>query len=368
MKIGICIRSWTESGGIGVYTRNIIPNLLALDHSNEYFLFYQNTENTENFGDLTNVHEIYIPSKNKLIWDQIKTPWYAKKYGLDIILHTKLTIPLLTGRKTVMVLHGTERFFYSDFHPKSDRLYFRTIYPQYLKRASFIIAVSDRARLDIMDLVGVEPERIKTIYMAVDPVFRVMDDENLITVIRKKYNLPERFILYVGHIYPGKNVGRLFQAFELIRKKHDVKLVVAGSYRWKYKADLKLVTNLGLENDIVLAGNVPQEDLVGFYNAAELTVFPSFYESFGLTNIEANACGCPLVTSSTGGSTEAAGDAAIYVDPLSVEDIAKGMSRVLSDQILRRELIEKGLKNVQRFSWKATAQKTLSVLESLMPS
>ena len=366
MIIGICVRSWGEQGGIGNYTRNTTTHLIKLDKENDYVLFYNNPEHVGNFREFPNVKEIYVPSKAKLLWDHWAMPKVAAKENVDVILHTKLTVPLLTNKKTIMILHGTERFFFKDFHPKRDRFYFKTIYPLYFKKATKIIAVSERARMDIIDLINhLSPDKVRTVHLAVDPMFCVIKDTTYLENIRKKYQLPEKFIVYVGHIYPGKNVGRVFKAFSKVREEHDIKLVVAGSYKWKYKDDLALVEKLGLQDHIQLTGHVPPEELVGFYNLAQLTVFPSFYESFGLTNVEANACGCPLVTSETGGSSEAAGDAAIYIDPLDVDGIADAIKRILSDETLRRDLIEKGLKNVQRFSWEKTARETLEVIESL---
>lgn len=366
MKIGICVRSWEELGGIGVYTRNIVTNLLNLDQKNQYFLFFANKESLGKFSDYQNVREVYVPSKGKLMWDQAAIPWYAKKVGVDVIFHTKLTIPVFTCKKTLMVLHGTERFLYSDFHPKSDRLYFRTIYPQFLKRASAIIAVSERARQDIIKLVSIEPEKVKTIYLAVDPIFRVIKSESYLDQIRKKYKLPTKFVVYVGHIYPGKNMGRLFKAFARVRKKHDIRLVVAGAMRWKYNEDMEFINSLNLENSVHLLGYVPHDDLVGLYNLAEMTAFPSYYESFPAIPLEANACGCPVVTSRTGGTPESAGDAAVYVDPMEVDDITGAILHVLENKDLRNDLVQKGFKNVKRFSWHKTAQKTLAVLESLI--
>lgn len=367
MRVGIAIRSWNDKGGIGVYTRNIVSNLLKVDRKNEYILFCPNEiDLPENIFSHENAREVKVPVGNKLIWDEICLPLYAHKEMVDIIFHTKLSIPLVTAAKTVMVLHGTERFFYKDFHPRSDRLFFRTVYPYYLKKASAIIAVSDRVHHDIIELMDIKAEKVRTIYLAVDPIFRVVEDEEYLKRIRESYHLPDRFILYAGHIYPGKNLGRLFKAFDQVRKHHAVKLVVAGDFRWKFKRDMDQISKLGLGEFVQVTGHVPAEDLVGFYNLAELTVFPSYYESFGLTNVEANACGCPLVTSKTGGSPEAAGEAAVYVDPLDVDNIADAMGRVLSDPELQKDLIEKGFQNVKRFSWEKSARQTLNTFEWLL--
>jgi glycosyltransferase involved in cell wall biosynthesis len=261
------------------------------------------------------------------------------------------------------VLHGTERFVFPEHHQRTDLWFFKTVYPQYLKRASLILAVSERGRQDIIERLQIAPEKIKTVHLAANPVFRIIKDDSYLAEVRKKYQLPGRFIVYVGHIYPGKNMGRLLKALALVRKDHDVDLVIAGSPRWKFEADLSLIAQLNLEKHVHVLGHVPQEELVALYNLAELTAFPSFYESFPAIPLEANACGCPVVISRTGGSPEAAGDAALFVDPLDLEGIAEAITRVLTDGDLRRELIEKGFNNASGFSWDKTARKTLDALE-----
>ena len=365
MKIGICLRTWGEQGGIGVYTRNTIRNLLAMDSRNQYVLFFQDPAHIGTFKGIENAREIYVPSKSKLMWDQVASPWVARKEDVDVIFHTKMSVPLLSRRKTLMVLHGTERFIYQKFHPKSDLLFFKTIYPQFIKRATAIIAVSERGRQDIIKIMGLAPEKVTTIHLAVDSIFRVIKDKAYIEGIKEKYQLPERFLLYVGHIYPGKNVGRLFKAFERVCKEQNVKLVMAGFRRWKFEKDFDLLHQLGIEEHVQLLGHVPQEQLPALYNLASASVLPSIYESFPAPPLEANSCGCPVVASRTGGTPESAGDAALYIDPLDVEGIGEAILRVLTDEDLRRDLIEKGFQNAKRFSWEKTARKTLAVLESL---
>jgi glycosyltransferase involved in cell wall biosynthesis len=365
LKIGICLRTWGDVGGIGVYTRSIVPGLLALDQKNEYFLYFHDPKHLGEFSDHANVHEIYVPAKNKLIWDQVAIPLRARKDNVDVIYHTKMAVPLLTARKTVMVLHGSERFLYKKFHPKSDLLYFHTIYPLYLKKATAIISVSENARKDVLKIMKLDPAKVKTIHLAANALFRVISDQNQLAEIKEKYKLPENFIIYVGHIYPGKNVGRLFQAFAKARKSHDICLVVAGSMRHKYEHDMGLMKELNIEKDVKLLGYVPQEDLVSLYNLANLTVFPSYYESFPAIPLEANACGCAVITSNTGGTPESAGDAAIYIDPLNVAEIVAAIDSLLSDGTHKTSLIEKGFKNVRRFSWQKTAIETLRLLESM---
>jgi glycosyltransferase involved in cell wall biosynthesis len=363
MKIGICARTWGEKGGIGVYTRNVIEAILHWDTRNEYHILYANKAHLQSLTTTDRVREVYLRAKGKWMWDQWAVPRYAHRKGLDLIFHTKFAIPFLARCKTAMVLHGTERFVHPEFHQAADLWFFKTVYPQYLKRASLIIAVSKRAKEDIISYMGIDPEKVRVAYLATDPIFRLISDPKQLEPVRAKYNLPPHFILFAGHIYPGKNFSRLLEAFSQVRKDMDIHLVVAGEMRWKYQNDMKALETLGLQEFVHFAGYVPQNELVGFYNLAAATVFPSHYESFGLPNIEANACGCPLVTSRTGGIPEAAGNAAIYVDPLDVADIANAIVQVLTDDDFRQSLIAKGYENAARFSWEKTARATVDAFE-----
>lgn len=363
MKIGICARTWGENGGIGVYTRSVIEAMVHLDTRNEYHILYANKAHLGSLVGMDRVREVYLPTKGKWMWDQWAVPRYAQRKSLDVIFHTKFAIPFLARCKTAMVLHGTERFVHPEFHQAADLWFFKTVYPQYLKRASVILAVSERGRQDIIEKLNIDAEKIKTVHLAANPLFRIIEDGEFLASVRNKYKLPRNFLVYVGHIYPGKNFGRLVQALALVRRNHDIELVVAGSPRWKYEADLAWISQLSLQKYVHILGHVPHEDLVALYNLAELTAFPSFYESFPAIPLEANACGCPVVISHTGGSPEAAGDAALYVNPLDIAGIAGAIGEVLENEKLRQSLRNKGFNNITRFCWDKTARATLDALE-----
>jgi len=365
MKIAICARTSGEKGGIGVYTRNLIEAMLSMDSGHEYLLLYERREHLGQFSRYKNAKELFISAPGKFLWDQVAVPYVAAKAKVDVIFHPKMGVPLLSRCKTVMVMHGSERFVYPEFSYKSDILYTKAIYPFYLRKASAIISVSENARKDIIRIFKLNPEKIKTVHLASTKHFRRIDDESYLCSIREKYGLPRRFILNVGLIYPGKNISNLLKAYELVRKKEDITLVIAGTGKRMYKDDLSMLHELGLDGDVLLPGYIPHEDLVAVYNLAEAVAFPSFYESFPAIPLEANACGCPVVTSRTGGTRESAGDAAVYVEPTDIEEIADAILRVLIDPELRRTLIEKGFENIKRFSWEKTARQTLDVFESL---
>jgi glycosyltransferase involved in cell wall biosynthesis len=368
MKIAICARSSGEKGGIGVYTRSLLDSMLPLASNHEFVVFYSNRKDIGRFRHLSNVQEILVPAKAKLLWDQVVTPYHAAKQGVDLIFHPKMSVPLVTKAKTVLVLHGSERFVYPRFSHKSDLLYFQTLYRLYMKRATAIISVSHNAAKDLIRFWNIDPCKVTTVHLAPASDFRKLDDCTALEAVRCKYNLPQRFILNVGLIYPGKNIPNLLRALKRVREHEDVQLVLAGTGRRLYQDDLKQIRDLGLEDYVCLPGYIPHEDLVAVYNLAEVVAFPSFYESFGLISLEAMACGRPVVVSRTGGAPEAAGDAGFYVDPTDEVSIADAILRVLTDATLRQELIEKGFRNVKRFSWEKAARESLDVFRSVAES
>jgi glycosyltransferase involved in cell wall biosynthesis len=362
----VCLRTWGEKGGIGVYSRNLLAAMLPLGGRHEFVLLYSDPSHLGRFADQPNVREVHVRAPDKLTWDQVAVPFLAMRERLDVVFHTKFSIPLVCPCATVMVLHGTERFVYPQFSHRSDILFFRTVYPFYLRRATAIIAVSENARKDVLRFMHLDPARVHTVHLAASGAFHRVEDAARLEAVRTKYGLPERFLLNVGLIYPGKNIPNLLAALKLVRAEAgDIKLVLVGTGKRMYQQDLEMIQGAGLRDAVVMAGYIPQEDLSAVYSLARAMVFPSFYESFGIVHLEANACGCPVVASRGGGSPEAAGDAALYVEPTDVPGIAEATLRVLRDEGLRADLIRKGFENVKRFSWEKTAAETLRVLESV---
>jgi glycosyltransferase involved in cell wall biosynthesis len=289
----------------------------------------------------------------------------ASERNIDVLLHTKMAVPLFAKMKTAMVLHGTERYFYPEFQNFYNELYLKTIYQQYLNKADLIIADAENARKDMVEQAGVDASKVKVAHLAGDEEFHVIEDAEKLEHVKSKYNLPDRFLIFVGHIYPGKNIGRLLGAFAKVRKDEDIALVLVGGMRRKFQDDLSRIEELGLEDCVQLTGYVPLDDLVALYNLAEATVFPSIYECFPAPPLDAGSCGCPVITSNTGGTPESAGDAAEYVDPFDEDDIARGIVKVMTDTAWREELIRRGFENNKRFSWEKTAQNTLDALTAL---
>ncbi len=355
-----------HEGGVKVYTQNLLPHLFPMNSKNHYVLMYQNPNLIGTYASYPNVDEMALSIPGSIIWDQVAVPWIAKKKKLDVIFNPKFTIPLLSSAKKVFVLHGSEWFVIPKTFLWYDRWYFSKLVPLYCRHADKFISVSHTVKNDVVKFTGVDPDKVIPIHNGYDQDrFHVIKDSNHLKAVKQKYQLPNKFILWVGQIYPPKNVGRLLRAFSQIKGEISHQLVIAGEQRWQGKDELRLIRDLGIQDRIHFTGWVSHDDLPVFYNLADLFVLPSLYEGFGIPLLEAMACGCPVLTSRTGTPPEVVGDTGYLVDPLNVDEIAKGIREVLSNLRIREAMVQKGFERVKSFSWEKCARETLEVLESV---
>lgn len=364
MKIGVMLRNLNEKGGIVVYTVNLLRELLRIDQGNEYYFLYNDSNLLGRYSQYKNVREIVLSAPNKLLWDQVAVPRAARRYGFDLIFNPKLSVPLLGGTRSVFVLHGAEQFAVAPVFKWHDRIYVRLTMPLFCRKAAAIISTTYQGRDEIARYLKVDRRKIHPIYESYNELCRPMSAAET-EPVRRRYDLPERFALFVGGLSPLKNFGNTLRAYRLLRQEFDHKLVVVGFLRWKFQKDLELINELGLRDEIRFTGFVPDEDIPAFYNLADLLVFPSLYEGFGIPALEAMACGCPVVTTRTGCTPEVAGDAAILVDPYSPANIFDGMRQILLDNELRGRLRRRGFERVKHFSWEKCAGETLALFRSL---
>ena len=367
MRIGIMLRHYEQHhGGVKVYTENLLPRLFRADAPHQYVLLYQNPALRGTYVGYPRVEEVAIPVPGTVPWDQMAAAWAARRYALDLLVNLKFTAPLVCRAKTIFIMHGSEWFTIPDAFQWYDRLYHKMCVPLYCRRADAIVAVSRKVKQDVVAFTGTPPEKIVPIYNGFDPrLFRPQEHPELTEEVRRQYHLPEKFLLWVGQIYPPKNVERLLQAFKLIAPDIPHQLVLAGEPRWRSTAVWRLTESLGLQDRIRFTGWVPHEDLAILYHLAALFVLPSLSEGFGIPLLEAMASGCPVVTSETGSPHEVVGDAAQLVNPYDVSAIAHGMAMVLSNPALRHTMIARGLARARLFSWERCAAEMLALFETV---
>jgi len=286
-----------------------------------------------------------------------------QKNKIHLYHATSYVIPFLINTKAVVTVHDLIAIDFPKLCKSTSVIYFKLFLKKSLLKAEKIITVSEIVKSDIIKHYKVNPSKINVIPLGIDPIFRTKIDLN----IKEKYNLPDRYILFVGNLEAKKNLKRLFQAFKKVKEKNtfDHKLILVGKKGWKAGDLNKLISQLNLDNQISFLGYVPKKDLPAIYSMADVFVFPSIYEGFGIPPLEAMACETPVIVSSQGASPEVCGDACLKVDPYKIDDIANGMELIITNKTLSKDLILKGLKQVQQYSWEKAAIKTVKVYEEV---
>ena len=366
MKIGIISEPLNRSlTGVGNYTYNLIKELNKLNKTKESF-YLINSEHDEFF---TKINEIIIKNPFKVLKTYAWYPFLVIKlwdHDLDVIQNSSQVPTFLKFKqKYIITVHDLTPFITPKESKFGRPLIYKLLFPRTLKTADKIITVSNSTKKDLINHFDIPEKKIRVIFEAADEKFKPLNNEK-ISETEQKYNLNFPFILYVGTLEARKNIPTLVTAFYKLKKKNiEHKLVITGTKGWKYKEIFETIDKLNLQNDVVFTGYVSDEDLPALYNAADLFVYPSIYEGFGLPPLEAMACGTPVITSNTSSLPEVVGDAGIMVDPYDVDGLADAMHRVLTDEGSRADMIKKGLERTKMFSWEKCARETLEVYEEV---
>jgi glycosyltransferase involved in cell wall biosynthesis len=369
MKIGIDARMYSSHfTGIGRYSFELIRNIVKLDHQNEYVIFL-NPQQYKTF-------EISSPNVQKVLTD---APYYSLQeqtsfnnllvhHNLDVVHFTHFNAPLLYHKPFVVTIHDLILSFYKGKKRTSfiERAAYNMVIKNVIKKARHIIAVSEHTKDDIRRLFFVPQEKISVIYEGVAEEFTIPPSPSVISSVQKKFRLDKPFVLYTGVWRDHKNIKGLIEAFALLIKaqKKDIYLVITGKEDPYYPEVKELPKQLGIEQQVRLTGFVTEEELIALYHLALLFVFPSFYEGFGLPLLESMASKTPIVASHTSSIPEIGGDACLYFDPHSPQDIAQKIGFLLQDEAKRQELIAKGSERIKQFSWGKMAEQTLHVYQN----
>ena len=371
------LRHVSQLGGMGNYTRQLMAAILRNDPANEYVMYYSPTERLGRYLG-ANVTERVVMARSKLSWDQWAIPRQAARDRVDLIFNPKFAVPLRSPVPSVFVLHGPEHFVMPAAYDPIDRWQARALIPRYVRSAAAVIMSTEDAKATACELIANTPEKIHVIRPAQDARFAQPVANGQLAATRARYGLPDRFMLFVGGLHRIKNFGRIAAALAALRSRlgdATPPLVAAGfvtaSYpekgrsRWGVDRQIANLDELGVRDLVHFPGYVDDDDLPALYRLAELLVFPSLYEGFGFPVLEAQACGCPVVTSARGGTREASGGAALLVDPYDTEAITSAIIDLLSNSATRRRLISAGYANAARWSWDDTAAAVIDVFENL---
>lgn len=367
MRLGIMLRHFDQhEGGVKVYTREVVRSLIELNRRHEIILLFRNRQRLGTYQGVDGVQELLLEGGSILYWDQIKVPRAVRDYGIDVLFNPKYSIPLRARCKTSWVCHGMDWYAMPQASAFLDRLSHRYLVPRYANKADALISVSEITTEHLRKYLNVPRERIHTIYSGLSDGFRAPLSPEQLEEVRQRFGLPPRFLLYCGAVYPPKNFTRLIQAYARVGPAQGVPLVIAGGgNRYLSEHELDEPKRQKIADWVKWPGWIENKDLPAFYQLADGLLLPSLYESVGMPIMEAMACGCPVLTSDRFGTKEIAGDAALLVNPESVDAIAAGIERLLNDRQLRAANIAAGLARSRRFSWNHTASELMRVLESL---
>ncbi len=370
--------------GVARYTRSLVAALADMDKRNSYALFYAArglpTPSPETalaealFREHANFKGLPLPFSVRqmfALWQRLRVPLPLEIFAgrSDIVHSPDFVSPPHRSGADIITVHDLSFMVVPQYaEPKLAAFLGKTVPPAVL-RATHILAVSQQTKDDLVRLLSVPPEKITVAYNGVEGRFRPMlGSSEQVEALRRRLGLPERFILHVGTLEPRKNLARLVEAYGTLvggrGEAIDTALVLAGRKGWLYEpiySAARKVNDAG--GRVVFLDYVNDEDLSLLYNMATVFAYPSLYEGFGLPAAEAMACGTPTLVSTDGALKEVVGEAALKVDPTSVEEIASGLERLLNDEALRDNLRNAGLPQVARFTWEAAAQAVLGVYE-----
>lgn len=350
--------------GTETYSLHLIRALLNLGSGHRFRLYTNGRASLSSPDAEVEIRSIPFPR----LWTHLRLSAEMALRPPDVLFVPAHVIPLIHPAASVVTVHDLGYLHYPESHRAWDRRYLDWSTRWSARQAAAVLVDSTATGRDLVQAYGISPAKIHVVYLGRDESLRRVEDLDLVARTRARYNLGERYLLYVGTLQPRKNLARVVEAFARVISQldlSDVQLVLAGKKGWSYDALFARVSQLGLDSRVIFPGYVPDADLPALLSGAIAFVYPSLYEGFGIPVLEAGACGVPVITSNTSSLPEVAGDAAILVDPHDVDAIADAMCRIITDEALRAELARRGLENVKRFSWEKCARETLAVLEQV---
>jgi glycosyltransferase involved in cell wall biosynthesis len=355
MKIGFdAKRAYSNAAGLGNFSRNSISALVHQYPDDQYFLFNPGSSKPL---FITPDSSIEIRPDN-LWWKFLKSIWRSyhisslvNEVKLDIYHGLSHELPVSiekTGIKLIVTIHDLIYLRYPEFYPTIDRKIYDRKFRRACKIANRIHAISEQTKRDVMDLFSVPEEKIVVIYQSINPVFFEQVEMARKEELRKRYQLPKKFILSVGTVEPRKNLLGLLEGMTLSKTYIPV-VVVGKTTDYQHKVQKFIEADLN-RLEVFFLPRIQDDELAALYQMAEVMVYPSLYEGFGLPVAEAQASGCPVITSNTSSLPEVGGDAAKYINPEKPEEIGKALKSLLANQTIRKSLIVKGRINAQRFT------------------
>lgn len=375
MKIGIEAQRVfrRKKHGMDIVALQLIRNLQLIDKENQYYIFVKDDEDNTCIAETPNFKIVKLPRSPYPVWEQILLPIALKKYGIELLHCTSNTAPLAVSVPLVITLHDIIylekwNFTRGTSYQIAGNLYRRINVPPAVNKAAKIVTVSDYEKTQIENYFKYDDGKVVTIYNGVGERFNRVTDREVLSSIRKKYKLPEKYVFFLGNTEPKKNVEGVMRALSYLRRQNRLNftLLMLDIDRKYLNLVADYIEDKAVLDHISFTGYVPNQELPAIYSMASLFLYPSLRESFGIPILEAMACGVPVITSNTSAMPEVAGDAAVLINPENPEELGENILRVLEDDNLRQRLVEKGLVQFKKFSWKNNARQTLDLYRNVL--
>ncbi|MBP2032216.1 glycosyltransferase involved in cell wall biosynthesis [Clostridium algifaecis] len=343
--------------GIARYTYEIIKNMSFEDKVHMMLLVNNLNLSKEIFGQFNNIEFIKMKSKFLSLSEQIELPLVVNKYNGKSIFHSPSFVasPFIKT-KMIMTIHDLNHLRFPKYYSPFHKYYYKYIVKPSALKCKKILTVSEFSKNEIVDWLKCDRDKVVVTYNGVDNRFKYIDDNDKLIKVKNKYNLPNKFILYIGNLKPHKNVRTLIRAMSLV--DNDIKLVINGKIN---EPLMEVINTYNLKSKIRFIGYVDDEDLPILYNLANVFIFPSLYEGFGLPPLEAMACGCPVIVSNTSSLPEVVGDAGEKFEAEDYEKLAELIKKVLDKSCDKQKLIERS----KLFNWEKTCDKTFKIYYSV---
>lgn len=357
LKIGLdFINLRTLQDGMGRFTSQFIRGVEKYDHKNEYFLFFSPEMKTKIKTDSPNIHINFVKVPLSRILPRNQVYFSLKRHKLpDLnVIHSPVSLPpnfIYRFDGIIATIHDLAFKLFPETIGNKARLWWNTAWPRCLKRAEHLVAISQNTKKDLHRIYNIPNEKISVIHNSVANE-HIDISESHVKAAKKKYDLPDKYILHVGAPHKRKNHIRLIKAFKRITENHPIEhhLVLVGPKGWDLQNISAVIKDLNMQDRIMIPGFIPDQDLPAVYHAADVFVFPSLYEGFGYPPLEAMAFGTPVVASNTSSLAEVIGDAGLLVDPLDDVQISDAVIKILSSPELSNSLRQRGLKHIKQFS------------------
>ncbi len=356
--------------GFGWYTFEIVKRMVE-NHPEHDFIFFFDRPFDKRFVFGSNVTPIVLnpPARHPVlfrVWFNYSVKRALKKHKADLFFSPDGYLSLKSGVPQIAVIHDLNFEHHPEDIPVSARNYLKKYFPRFAKKAAHIITVSEYSKQDICTTYGIDPAKITVSWNGASDVFRPLDEDEQ-KLVRSTYADGKKYLLFVGALHPRKNVKRLIEAYSKLvhaDTSFPYELVIVGEALWK-RADNDLQMDDATKKHIHFTGHLSLEELARVMGSASIFTFVPYFEGFGIPLVESMRCGTPILSGNLTSLPEVAGDAALYCDPMDVDNIAQQLQKLCSDESLRKQLAQRGLERSTQFSWDRSAENVWEVIDQL---